>query len=683
MKRAIYLSLLALLFVGACKKEQPFSRFSSDVLLPLAHAELNLKNLLRDSTLVPDPNGALRLVNAYDLYRANIQDLFMVPDSENVNTLSLNTLELADQSQAQAVPLFLVFPAASSLDGQTVPIPAQSISGVGAIDIDGSNFFQEATFRSGTLEVKIDNGYPVEISKLIFQLSNKVDGSIIQTDTFTNILPGASQTKVVDLSGKTLYAAMQATPILFETAASNGPVKINQFAITTITFSVKDMKPESAIARFPAQTVLSSDDVIVYDLGEVQLKRMTVKEGTARFRVVSTIEEDMKIEYSIPYATLNGQAFHKFFTVPAAPPGGVSNFKIEYDLKDYDIDTRGKNPTVTDTVNTLYNVLKVSIDSSGIERQISLNDSVFLYAGLVDMKPSYAEGYFGNQVFEGGPETVDLDLLGPIQGNLDFEDLNVNIVLENGLGIPGEAAIKQLTSRNTYKGNAIALSGAVVNNVHSIAPAAKAPFVPSITVLNLNTSNSNIKPFIEQLPNKLDYDFSITTSPNGNINNFKDFVTDQSELAVRLEVDMPVSLKADGLTLSDTFNFNLEGVNNFDRILSGKLNVVVDNGFPLEMELQVFLLDGNGLMLDSLVGTNQNLIQAGKADVNNRVVQSLRSVVVANVPAEKMSILKEARKVMVRARLNTPKSNTNYWKLYSDYTLNISLTGDFIYDQSY
>ncbi|MDX5320709.1 MAG: hypothetical protein LPK45_06370 [Bacteroidota bacterium] len=682
MKKGLIVLASALLLMGACKREQPFSRFNTNLLVPLAKTELDLGNLLSDSVLVPDPNGALRLVTSYDLYRARIADIFVFPDTERVNTLSLKTLKLADQTQSQIVPLFLIFPGAAALHGQTVPIPAQSISGITPIQIDASAFFKQATFNSGTMEIKIDNGYPVEISKLIFQLSNQ-GGSVIQTDTFTNIAPGSSQTKIIDLAGKTLTSDLLATPILIETAPSNGAVLINQYAITTITFSVKDLKPQSAVARFPAQSVITSDETVVYDLGEAQIKNATFAAGTARFRVVSTIEEEMNVNYYIPYATKNATPFHVNFKVPAAPPGGVANFLVEYDLAGYKMDLRGKDPWLKDTVNSMYNILDVTIDSTGIERNISMDDSVFIYLGLIDIIPEYAEGYFGNETIEVGPETVDFDFFAGLKGGIDFEDINVNLVLESGVGSEARATINQLTSRNTKKGTTVQLTGAGVNGPHTLASATYPPLVKSRTAINLNKNNSNIKPFIEQLPDKLDYHLSIVTSPNGNVNNYKDFVVKESEIVAKLEVDMPVSLKADNITLSDTLNFDFSTVANNDRILEGKLNIVADNGFPFEVDLQVFVVDEYGQVVDSLMGTSNNRVMAAQADANGYIATPLRSVAIAYASPEKMARLRHAKKLIVRATINTPKTNANYWKIYSNYTFNVSLTGDFIYDQNY
>lgn len=683
MKKAVYLFIGLAFLIASCRKEQAFSRFSTNLLLPILHAELGLDHLVGDSVLIADPNGAVRLVSAYDLYRGKIADLFVIPDTQRVNTLSLKTLRLADQSKAQIVPLFLIFPDAAALHGQTANIPAQSITGLSPIPVDASDFFKEATLNSGTMDISITNGYPVEITTLIFQLKNVVDGSIIQTDTFTNILPGANQVKVIDVAGKKLYAQMEATPVLIETAASNGPVQIDQFAFTTIIFSVKDLKPQTAIARFPAQSVINTEETVVYYFGKAQLKKIKVKAGRVSFNIVSTIEEEMVVNYGIPYAMRNGQPFAETFTVPAAPPGGSSTFTINYDISGYEIDLRGKDPTIKDTVNSFYNILDVTIDSTGIERNISLDDSIYMYLGLLDLEPEYAEGYFGGETFVVGPETIDLDFFSSVSGGLGFENLNFNLVLENGIGAEGRATIQQLTSRNSKKGSTVALSGPGITGPHLLAPATYPPLLPSVKVINLNETNSNIKPFIEQIPDKLDYHITIETNPNGNSSNFKDFITDRSEVAAKLEVDMPVSLKADAITLIDSFDFDMTTVKDGVNILEGSINVVSDNGFPFEVQLQIYMLDGNGLIIDSLVGSTNDRIMAATADANNRVTSPLRSVVVARIDQEKMLRFRETRKFLVKAVINTPKTTNDYWKIYSDYTFKVSLTADFIYDQNY
>src|SRR5690606_17971484 len=159
----------------------------------------------------------------------------------------------------QQVPFFAIYPDAIFKDGQTDNIPAQSITNMPATPIDGTEFFESATFNSGTMSLKVDNGFPVELSTLIFELRNAVDNSLVEVDTFKNILPGTSKTNVIDLSGKTLYGQMTARPILIETAASPGQVLIQAAAVTTITIEVKNLKPQVAKAKFPAQSVISKD----------------------------------------------------------------------------------------------------------------------------------------------------------------------------------------------------------------------------------------------------------------------------------------------------------------------------------------------------------------------------------------------------------------------------------------
>ncbi len=684
MRKPVPLLFLFLVFLAtACKKEKQFSSFNTNILAPLISGELDLGNFTGDSLLTADGDGALTLVYDYELYRARIEDYFQVPDTERVNTLSLQTLVLADQEVIQPVPLFLVYPPALALNGQVVSIPAQTVTNTAPIPVDGSSFFNTATFRSGTMEIKINNGFPVDLARLIFELRNVVDGSVIQTDTFRNVPSGGSQIRTIDLAGKTVYAQMEAVAKLIETDASNGPVLVNSGALALITITAKDMKPESATAKFPAQSVISADNNIVYDLGGAQVKHMKVKSGRVSFRVVSTIQEDMKVDYRIPHAVRDGLPFLQQFTVPAAAPGSNVQFIREYDITGYTIDMRGKNPIVDDTVNSFYNILDVTIDSTGRETSISLNDSVFLYIGLLDIIPEYAEGYFGQQTMAIGPSTIDFDFFKSVSGKLDLEDITLSLEMQNGIGAEADLKINYLTARNSRKGNAVQLSGTPISSVIKLYEATLIPFSPNIQIVTLNPSNSNIKPFVELLPDKLDYSVEIQTNPNGNVNNYRDFITDQSEFVALLGVNIPVSLKADALSLSDTVEFSFGSLQRSENIREGNLNIVCDNGFPMDATLQIYLLNDNNFIIDSLMISRNRISAAPSNPSTYKVIQPLRSVAVAELPPARMSNFRLAKRMIVKATFDTSKTSNNYWKIYNSYKFGFTLTGDFIYEQDF
>ncbi len=681
MKKSFIVLLMLTAAFSSCKREKQYSRFNTNIIAPLAKASLDLNNLVGDSVLIPDANGALRLATSYTLYDGNLSDYFQVPDSARTNVLKLESLQLADQQIEQAVPLFLIFAQAVNFHGMTENIPALSGSGLPPIQLDGSDFFKEATMNSGTMEISIENGYPVEITELIFALRNEVDNSLITQDTFSNIAPGATQTKSVDLAGKTMYAAMLAEAISIQTAASNGKVLIDAYAETTVSIAVKNLKPQSAIARFPAQSVINEDALVVYNFGDAEVKTILIKSGRVSFNIASTIEEEMTAVYHIPNATKNGVPFERTFVVPAAPSGGQSTRMINYDLAGYTFDLRGKDPLVDDTVNTYYNYLNVTIDSTGIERNISLDDSIYVYVGLLDVLPEYAEGYFGSEKLSLGPETVDFEFLTNTQGSLSFEKIDVSLRMENGIGASAEAKINSITARNTGKGNALQLTGPGLAGPHLLPSATYPPLTRSNKVINLNSGNSNIQQFFELFPDKIDYHVEIQTNPGGNNGLYQDFVVAESDFRAILDVDIPMSVKANNLTLEDTIAFDFASFERSENIVEGALNLIADNGFPFEAKIQAYLMNENGDIIDSLV-MSQNRIEPGNMDVNNIVVSPKRSVVVAETPLAKMPNLRATKKVLIKVVIDTPSSGSGYWKLYKNYTFDLSITGDFIYEQN-
>ena len=113
------------------------------------------------------------------------------------------------------------------------------------------------------------------------------------------------------------------------------------------------------------------------------------------------------------------------------------------------------------------------------------------------------------------------------------------------------------------------------------------------TSFSLGTSNSNIKEFLEVLPQKLEYDLETEVSPGGNINNYQDFVFDNSRMDVIMRLDVPISFAFGGLTLRDTQAVNFAELGDMTRVKSATLFLDMTNYFPLDFDLDFQLFDKN------------------------------------------------------------------------------------------
>ena len=137
-------------------------------------------------------------------------------------------------------------------------------------------------------------------------------------------------------------------------------------------------------------------------------------------------------------------------------------------------------------------------------------------------------------------------------------------------------------------------------------------------------------------------------------------------------MEIPLSIISQNLTLVDTLDFNLDPQQGYS-INKGTLTLLADNGFPLASQLQIYLMNSDNVIADSLFASN-NTINAAYTNSSNIVTQKRQTKLFIPISNEKMSSMYSASKVIVKARFDSPAS---YTKIYKNYTLAIKLTGDF------
>ncbi len=672
-----------LLFVS-CRRDEDFSSWDTEMLTPIASSSLTIDNLVKNANVTNNPDSTLQLVFDYPIYTSNITDFFKVPDTTIQGTVSLQTLELSDRVLTQSIELEDIVNGIEIFNGTEQQIPAQDITTIPPTDIDASSLFETAVFKEGFMDMTIANGFPVEIEEVSFDLVNKVTGGILVSDKMTNIAPNTSKTVTADLKGKQVDASLEIRVTRLKTFDSPGKVLINSKDKVDITIKVYDLKPESATAIFPAQSVHTRDENVMYNFDGAELKKLKLKSGILRLRIVSTIEEAMTLDYKIPHATKNGVSIDETLKVAAAPRGKTSDVIRDIPLDGYTIDLRGKNPTVDNLVNSFWNLLDVRLDSSGIKRSISLSDSVYIFYGLVNMVPEWAEGYFGQRNLKAGPTAEKINIFGNNSGTINFDNMDVELTITNGVGAAADIDIKNLTAKNTLNGKSVKLNATPLDNPISMPPATDNPFTEQTRKYILDNNNSNINAFINTTPNTLEYEVDVITNPIGNISNWGDFIYDKSKLEASLKISTPLAFTAENLQLTDTLPFEMFSSGNLNRVKEGTFNVIVNNSFPLSANLQMYIIDGAGTVIDSVMLAQNSLVQAAPLDpTTGKTTTPTRSVLKAYFSRERMELVKNAKRLLVKTTFNTPQGISNPINIYSYYKFDLKLTGDFVYEQRF
>jgi hypothetical protein len=672
------LFFLSFVLLSSCKRDRN-TTWDTEYYAPIASGELSLANVFKDSSIKTNSDNTLNLrfnKTIYELEPTTIS----VPDTVITSVFNLQSLIISDRTITNKVTLGQINPAFALLNGTFQNLPAQNLTDVANEKIDASDFFETAKVKTGFLDMAINNELGVEVVKVVVELRNEVDNSVVVTQVFNNIPPFGSQSHSIPLDGKTIHAALLGVIKELSTAATTSPILIDVTKGVEMVLGIRDLKPYSAIAAFPTQNIMEQDEGIVLEMGDGELKKILVKSGQMKIDFFTNVRENMTIYFKVPSLTKDGVAIEETIPVVGASPGTPVQETRIYDLAGYWMDYRGKNPEITDTVNTFHQILYVTIDSSGRKIPMSLEDSVYMYYGITDVIPEYALGYFGSSENPTGNESVIFEEFNTLKGEIELDDATVKLKVTNALGAAGLLDINSISSYNRFTKKDVVLNSIVIPNTVSVVPARANPLRPWVSEYELTKDNSNIVDFISNLPNEIRYNVNLKINPNGNTSNYKDFLYSDSKTSVSLEVDVPLKLSTTGLTMSDTVEFEYPNEEKAENVKSANLYLQIENGFPFEVEPMILLLAADGSIQDTLLASGESVAAANINNLTGDVLSSKNSTITITVPRSKLHLLKSTKNILISARIKTPDAMQGKATIRSTYSIKMKLVSDFVYE---
>ncbi|TNF26802.1 MAG: hypothetical protein EP314_05475 [Bacteroidetes bacterium] len=428
----------------------------------------------------------------------------------------------------------------------------------------------------------------------------------------------------------------------------------------------------------PGTEIFPLSDETQYDLDQLALKRVVLRSGKLRLKVKSVLATAVDFTYQIPVARLFGTPFETFQSVPAGSISDTAFATFEFDLSGYDIDLRGSNGSGFNTLVTTY-ILSTSEDGQVVS--IPANSPFFfLEYSFIGILPDYGTGYFGQQNTSAQEEITELEALSRItEGQLLLDSVTIGLSVTNGVGADATFLLSGLSSINTRQNSVIELDHELIGNTilltRALDPAGNAnDVIASERHYVLNNGNSNIKQFIENLPDQLGFTFDFQLNPLGNVSSGNDFFYYDRPFQALMDIDIPLRTTLTNLTLVDTLDWNLSESAVIDAVNSGSFTLVALNGFPMEALIELVLLDENDAILDTLIVPST--VAAPAVDAQNRVIAPLESRIEIPVPDRTSGVLPQTRRIRIATRFNTV-SQPELIQLYDSNGIDIKLIGNF------
>jgi hypothetical protein len=309
-----------------------------------------------------------------------------------------------------------------------------------------------------------------------------------------------------------------------------------------------------------------------------------------------------------------------------------------------------------------------------------LEDKIRVELGLVDLVPELIIGDPGRHVLT-SKDTLGLKLFENIQGRLNLEDAKMNLNFYNSFGIESLLDVKEIKGTNTRSDKSLKLISSELSNPILLEKAVNnPPLVGYEYDVELNKSNSNLKQFLELMPNKLMPDIEAIVRPNGTIDQ-NDFAFDVSELLVNIRFEMPLKFGLDSLTLSSNQAIGFSNIDKIKNIKKGQLILKLINDFPINARLKMIFKDEAGTQLFELFTDDSYEMAAAEVDpLSGKTQNPTESELLATLSREECDQLPYARSVEFSVFLNT--DDAKRYSMFSDYSIKAKLITDFIYENS-
>jgi hypothetical protein len=400
-----------------------------------------------------------------------------------------------------------------------------------------------------------------------------------------------------------------------------------------------------------------NDKEITFDVSNgVELNQAIVRKGSLKIEYTNTYAQPLVFNYIINSATLWGNAL----TVNQTIPGNATFTKV-YSLDGYNINLTGLSGN---KVNTLVQTYTISTDANGLTDVLQSGQGLSVKLSFQDIIPEYIQGYFGQQDLSFGPDSSLIGVLGNFTAdNLLLTQSAINFRIINEFGIEMSSSINALRSIKTSPPNVVTLNSGNLLQSINVNRAGKTnnpsnPVFPWVKQIALNSSNSNLNPFLENLPNYLGYSIQAKLNPLGNISGANDFAYYGHGLRVVADVDIPLALSANYFKLVNNSKVDLTQVKELDNVNHCEIILQARNNYAFQTRIQGYMLNDQNQVIDSLFLPGENIIQAAVTDANNVVLNYVDSKLISGFEKNKIENLKQCKQIKFVSYLYLPNQPT-------------------------
>lgn len=418
--------------------------------------------------------------------------------------------------------------------------------------------------------------------------------------------------------------------------------------------------------------VLAKSQDYAFSLGKnEEIDSMVVKSGKIVYTFRSTFRNTAALAIQSDYILKNGRPYTQRFNIGNTTGDFQSTF--EYDISGSTIHFKRSNDSSFIPID-----FRLTLFQSAFP--VRANDSVNVDLVFSNLDYRIVYGNVGYKNFLNETSSITMNLFNPgVKGNIDFANPEFNIRVNNSFGIPVKINLTNVSAYSEKNNITTPIAFPPDENPAAI-------LYPDISQIGQSKETditfNNITPTMAEVINTDPSRIDLTVSGYSDTTvHLTQFISDTSNFRATLEVNLPMWFRAGDFAFEDTVSFDLQnliGIKNFtpEMIRDVFMRLVVDNGMPLDVKMQVYFADASYQVLDSMFTDNTPQVPSGVLNANYRVVQKTQKVNDVEIDNAKISRIKDTKWAFVKAAITTTQYTQNPTlkvKFYSDYTLHFEL----------
>ena len=396
-----------------------------------------------------------------------------------------------------------------------------------------------------------------------------------------------------------------------------------------------------------------------------------INSGDIEFNISSSFSHQARVDITIDALTQNNIPFTRSFLVEKSSTQIYK--KVKFNLNNYHMYLHDSTGNDNMFLPVQFHVSVFTDGVGGIN-----NSSLQVATTLNNLDFDAVFGYVGNQHLITQSGNFDLNFFNiPSGGNIKFTEPQINFHIKNSFGVPSMINLNRLAGFNN-QGDSINLTyiNSSVNHFRYAYPNIEEYGQTKDTTVSLDKDNSSISQFVSFIPSSIKYDIDVTTNPDNK--GEENFIRANNKVDITMELALPLTLSVDNFVLIDTLSDILkDGWNSENGVDHLDLVMKVENGMPLNIDLQLILTDSEYNHLDT-VFENSELPVALAATINPQTGETIKptqKVVKINYETKDLEKIKRARHALFLVDIESPSINGNQVqvKILESQTIKFSL----------